>query len=142
LPPSRRRFKISQTLTHTTMADITVSADIDTLMQAASFAAGRTSQGVGTGDSPQFAAVNIGAATDTTVTRVSAGIIAVEGATVYTQGGALGTPASGTLSNCTTATQSAGDSTTKLASTAFVQGAVGTIVQDTATGDGSTVAFT
>jgi len=42
----------------------------------------RTSIGVGTGDSPQFTAVNIGAATDTTVTRVSAGVIAVEGATV------------------------------------------------------------
>ena len=36
-----------------------------------------------TGDtSPQFTAVNIGAATDTTVTRVSAGVIAVEGDTV------------------------------------------------------------
>ena len=42
----------------------------------------RTSVGVGTGDSPQFTAVNIGAATDTTVTRVSAGVIAVEGDTV------------------------------------------------------------
>lgn len=60
----------------------------------------RTNLGVGTGDSPQFTAVNIGAATDTTVTRVSAGVIAVEGATIYAQGGALGTPASGTLTNC------------------------------------------
>jgi len=42
----------------------------------------RTSIGVGTGDSPQFTAVNVGAATDTTVTRVSAGVIAVEGNTV------------------------------------------------------------
>ena len=47
-------------------------------------AAGRTTLGLGTGDSPQFTAVNIGNATDTTVTRVSAGVIAVEGATVAT----------------------------------------------------------
>ncbi len=47
----------------------------------------RTSVGVGTGDSPQFTAVNIGAATDTTVARVSAGVISVEGNTVFTLGG-------------------------------------------------------
>tara|TARA_R100001530_G_scaffold65796_2_gene47128 strand:- start:7937 stop:8992 length:1056 start_codon:yes stop_codon:yes gene_type:complete len=42
----------------------------------------RTSLGLGTGDSPEFTAVNIGAATDTTITRESAGVIAVEGDTV------------------------------------------------------------
>jgi len=42
----------------------------------------RTSLGVGTGDSPQFTAVNVGHATDTTITRVSAGVIAVEGSNV------------------------------------------------------------
>ncbi len=42
----------------------------------------RTSLGLGTGDSPEFTAVNIGNATDTTVTRVSAGVIAVEGSNV------------------------------------------------------------
>lgn len=42
----------------------------------------RTSLGLGTGDSPQFTAVNIGAATDTTIARVSAGVISVEGDTV------------------------------------------------------------
>jgi hypothetical protein len=41
----------------------------------------RTSLGLGTGDSPQFTAVNIGNG-DTTVTRVSAGVIAVEGSNV------------------------------------------------------------
>lgn len=38
--------------------------------------------GVGTADSPQFAGVNVGHATDTTITRVSAGVIAVEGTNV------------------------------------------------------------
>jgi hypothetical protein len=41
--------------------------------------------GLGTGDSPQFTGVNIGHASDTTVTRVSAGVIAVEGATIATR---------------------------------------------------------
>lgn len=44
----------------------------------------RTNLGVGTGDSPQFTAVNVGHASDTTVTRVSAGVIAVEGVNVLT----------------------------------------------------------
>lgn len=43
----------------------------------------RTSIGVGTGDSPQLTAVNFGHATDTTVDRVSAGDIQVEGNMVY-----------------------------------------------------------
>jgi len=41
-----------------------------------------TNLGLGTGDSPQFTAVNVGHASDTTITRVSAGVIAVEGSNV------------------------------------------------------------
>jgi hypothetical protein len=44
----------------------------------------RTVMGVGTSDSPQFTAVNVGHATDTTVARVSAGVISVEGVTIPT----------------------------------------------------------
>lgn len=51
---------------------------------ATTAAAAATNLGLGTGDSPQFTAVNIGSATDTTITRVSAGVIAVEGKTVDT----------------------------------------------------------
>jgi hypothetical protein len=47
----------------------------------------RTSLGVGTGDSPQFTAVNVGHASDTTVTRSGAGDLAVEGNLVYRAGG-------------------------------------------------------
>lgn len=43
-----------------------------------------TNLGLGTGDNPQFTAVNVGHATDTTVARVSAGVISVEGVTVPT----------------------------------------------------------
>jgi hypothetical protein len=52
------------------------------LSDVSSATTARTNLGVGTGDSPQFTAVNIGNASDTTVTRVSAGVIAVEGSNV------------------------------------------------------------
>jgi len=42
----------------------------------------RTNLGVGTGDSPQFTAVNIGHASDTTLARVSAGLASIEGDTI------------------------------------------------------------
>jgi hypothetical protein len=45
----------------------------------------RTSIGVGTGDSPQFTGIELGHASDTTITRVSAGVIAVEGTNVQLQ---------------------------------------------------------
>ena len=41
-----------------------------------------TNLGVGTGDSPQLTAVNIGHATDTTLARVSAGLASIEGDTI------------------------------------------------------------
>lgn len=57
------------------------------LLDDASAAAQRTTLGVGTADSPEFAAINIGAATDTTITRTGAGDIAVEGNAIYRAGG-------------------------------------------------------
>ncbi len=47
----------------------------------------RASLGLATSDSPQFAGLNIGNASDTTITRVSAGVIAVEGSNVLTASG-------------------------------------------------------
>lgn len=47
----------------------------------------RTTLGVGTGDSPQFTALNVGHASDTTITRTGAGDVAVEGNAVYRAGG-------------------------------------------------------
>ena len=51
--------------------------------------------GLGTGDSPEFTGVNVGHASDTTITRSSAGVIAVDGQTVRTGDVALGTETSG-----------------------------------------------
>ncbi len=45
----------------------------------------RAALGLDTTDSPQFAAINLGHASDTTLTRVSAGVVAVEGVTLATQ---------------------------------------------------------
>ena len=54
---------------------------------ASTAAAAATNLGLGTGDSPQFTAVNVGHATDTTITRTGAGDIAVEGNAIYRAGG-------------------------------------------------------
>lgn len=51
---------------------------------ASSAGAAATNLGLGTGDSPQFTAVNLGHASDTTLTRASAGVLAVEGVNVLT----------------------------------------------------------
>ena len=47
------------------------------------------------------ATVELGSGTDTTLSRASAGVLAVEGVNVLLNGGALGTPSGGTLTNCT-----------------------------------------
>lgn len=43
--------------------------------------------GLTTADSPQFAGINLGHASDTTLTRVSAGVVAIEGVNVVTTAG-------------------------------------------------------
>ncbi len=59
------------------------------------------------GDSPTFATVTttgdieLGNASDTTLHRSGAGTVTIEGSTIVVQGGALGTPSSGTLTNAT-----------------------------------------
>ncbi len=68
----------------TAIAALTTTAFGRSVLALANAAALATLAGVGTGDSPQFTAINVGAATDTTITRVSAGVIAVEGNTVLT----------------------------------------------------------
>ena len=51
-------------------------------------------------DTPVIDKIELGNASDTSLTRVSAGVVAIEGSNVLVSGGALGTPASGTLTNC------------------------------------------
>ncbi len=50
---------------------------------------------------PQFTTIELGNASDTTLSRASAGVLAVEGVNVLLNGGALGTPSSGTGTNIT-----------------------------------------
>jgi hypothetical protein len=54
---------------------------------ASTAAAAATNLGLGTGDSPQFTAINLGHASDTTISRTGAGDIAIEGNAVYRAGG-------------------------------------------------------
>jgi hypothetical protein len=68
----------------------------------------RTTLGVGTGDSPQFTAINLGHATDTTITRVSAGVAAVEGSNILL------------ASNISTASEYRNDTASKLLQGAIV----------------------
>lgn len=51
---------------------------------ATTAAGAATALGLGTGDSPQFTAINLGHVSDTTITRTGAGAIAVEGSTIWT----------------------------------------------------------
>ncbi len=71
----------------------------------------RASLGLATTDSPEFAGLNIGAATDTTITRVSAGKIAVEGDTLMRE----------SANSATQAQQVAASSTTQFVSPAHQQ---------------------
>lgn len=71
----------------TAAATFSLTAAGRALMDDATAAAQATTLGLGTLDSPQFAGVNIGHATDTTITRASAGDIAVEGNAIYRAGG-------------------------------------------------------
>ena len=59
----------------------------------------RTNLGVGTGDSPQFAGVNVGNASDTTLTRSAAGVLAVEGGVIPKENRANTFTADQTLNN-------------------------------------------
>jgi len=57
------------------------------LSDVASATTSRTNLGVGTGDSPQFTGVNVGHASDTTLTRASSGDLNIEGNIIYRSGG-------------------------------------------------------
>jgi hypothetical protein len=77
----------SVNITGGTVTGITDLAVADGGTGASTAAAAATNLGLGTGNSPQFTAVNIGDATDTTLARSSAGNLSVEGNLLYRAGG-------------------------------------------------------
>lgn len=70
---------VAASFTSGTITGITDLAVADGGTGASTAAGAATNLGLGTGDSPQFTAVNIGHATDSTLTRTAAGRIAIEG---------------------------------------------------------------
>lgn len=70
-----------------TAAVTALTAAARTVLDDTTTAAMATTLGLGTGSSPHFTSVNIGHASDTTITRVSAGNLAVEGNALYRAGG-------------------------------------------------------
>jgi hypothetical protein len=100
-----------------TAALATVTAAARTVLDDTTVAAMATTLGLGTASSPQFTGIELGHATDTTITRVSAGVIAVEGVTIATLASPVFT------GNPTAPTPAAGDADTSIATTAFVDDA-------------------
>lgn len=70
------------TFTFSLAANTTISAFGATLVDDATAAAAATTLGLGTGNSPQFTGIELGHASDTTLTRSAAGKLAVEGSEV------------------------------------------------------------
>src|SRR3990167_9200728 len=58
-------------------ADGTILVSDGTNFVKEAVATARTSLGLGTGDSPQFTGIEVGHATDTTITRASAGTLVI-----------------------------------------------------------------
>ena len=94
----------------TAIAALTTSSFGRSVLEAANAAAGATLFGVGTGNSPEFTAINLGHPSDTTITKTASGRIAVEGAavrlagkeTIYIPAGAIRPSATGGCAAVTT----------------------------------------
>lgn len=71
--------------------EIACTAAARALLDDATAADQRTTMGVGTGDSPQFAGVSVGHASDTTITRGAAGQIDIGGSRSFQRNNILGT---------------------------------------------------
>lgn len=67
--------------------EVTFTDFAQTIVAAASAAATRALLGLDTSDSPQLTAINVGHASDTTLSRKSAGVLQVEANELYMQGG-------------------------------------------------------
>jgi len=73
----------------------------------------RTSIGVGTGDSPQVTGIELGHATDSTITRISAGVLAIEGSNIIMASNTTSATAAGIVELATDAEAIAGSDTAR-----------------------------
>ena len=75
----------------------TITAAARNVLDDTTVEAMATTLGLGTSDSPQFSGINLGHASDTTLTRVSAGVAAIEGVNICTDGAWTDYSASSTI---------------------------------------------
>jgi len=80
----------------------------------------RTSIGVGTGDSPQVTGIELGHATDSTITRISAGILAIEGSNIIMASNTSSATAAGIVELATAAEVATGSDTARAVTAAGV----------------------
>ena len=89
----------------------------------------RTSIGVGTGDSPQVTGIELGHATDSTITRVSAGVLAIEGSNIITASTTSSATAAGIVELATAAEVATGSDTARAVTAAGVASVYSTITR-------------
>ena len=87
---AEREYVANDTTNWDTITPTGGSGDLvstNNLSDVASATTSATNLGLGTGDSPQFTGIELGHATDTTLTRASAGDVDIEGNAIYRAGG-------------------------------------------------------
>lgn len=103
-------------------------------IEALTASSARTVMGLATSDSPQFTAIELGHATDTTLARVSAGVVSIEGVTIATSSNTL------TLTNKTFDANGTGNSLSNVDVADLANGTDGELITWDSSGAPATVA--
>jgi hypothetical protein len=85
--PKFLSFDSDGNVTVSTTTDQTVSSFMSTVLDDTTAAAAATTLGLGTGDTSQFTGIELGNASDTTITRASAGDLNIEENIISRAGG-------------------------------------------------------
>ncbi len=121
----------------TTLAGLTATTDNFIISVASAWASrtpaqAKTTLGLSTADSPQFTAIELGNASDTTIARVSAGVASIEGATIVVN---ASSPTLGTLTTTGTIELGNASDTTVARSSAGVISVEGVVIPSISSSD-------